>query len=123
MEVHGQSDEQASANMAEFALRSLATMVNANPAITLRGKVPNLGSRLNIKKRFCYSLLIVNVAGHLILLVTAIMTRSVIKMDNSYVETTKFLSGKRDFTLREDPAQLSRKHGADNEMTNIGLDG
>ena len=79
--------------MAEFALRSLATMVEENPVISLPGKVPQLGSHLTIIEPFCFTLLGCIVAGHLLLfIVMALCTKSVVKTDDSYMEIAKLLS-------------------------------
>ena len=42
------SAEKAGANIAEFAIRSLATMVARNPPLYIEGTVPHLGSRLSV---------------------------------------------------------------------------
>lgn len=47
-DIHHQDAEKAGANIAEFAIGSLATMVNRNPPIYINGTVPHLGSRLSI---------------------------------------------------------------------------
>ena len=79
--------------MAEFALRSLATMVEENPVISLPGTVPQLGSHVTIIKKFCLGLLGGIVAGHLLLfIVIALCTKSVVKTDDSYMDIAKLLS-------------------------------
>lgn len=45
-EVHYKTKEMVGANMAEFALGSLSTMVSQNPAILIGGTIPFLSSRL-----------------------------------------------------------------------------
>ena len=101
LDVHGLPDERAGANMAEFALRSLAAMVEGNPVISLPGKVPQLGSHLTIHKCFCLGILSAIMAGHLARSnFTSLMTISVEKIDPDYVEIAKLLS-ERVFASRE----------------------
>ena len=92
-EVHNLPDERASANMAEFALRSLAGMVEANPVISLPGKVPHLGSHLTIHKSF-YGILIILVFGHLAFCIVGIRLKmkSVEPKDDSYTGIARLLS-------------------------------
>lgn len=47
-DVHHHDAETAGANIAEFAIGSLATLVSRNPPIYINGMVPYLGSRLSI---------------------------------------------------------------------------
>ncbi len=47
-DVHHHDAETAGANIAEFAIGSLATLVSRNPPININGMVPYLGSRLSI---------------------------------------------------------------------------
>ena len=91
--------------MAEFALRSLAAMVEGNPVISLPGKVPHLGSRLTIHDGFCIGILISITAVHLALfLMILAMTRSVAIRDDSYVEIARLLSKRfsasREYTVQ-----------------------
>ena len=92
-EVHYLPDERASANMAEFALRSLAGMVEANPVISLPGKVPHLGSHLTIYKPF-YGILITLIVGHLAFCIVGIRLKmkSVEPKDDSYTGIARLLS-------------------------------
>ena len=79
--------------MAEFALRSLATMIETNPVISLPGTVPHLGSHLTVFKKFCLGLLGGIVAAHLFLLIAiALCTKSVVKTDDSYTDIANLLS-------------------------------
>ena len=93
-EVHNLSDERASANMAEFALRSLAGMVEANPVISLPGKVPHLGSHLTINSRFCLGMVIPLIVGHLAFCIVGIRlkTKTVEPKDDSYTGIARMLS-------------------------------
>lgn len=63
-DIHGYSAERAGANIAEFAIGSLATMVSRNPRIYIDGKVPNLGSKLSINAVGFGALLACIVAVH-----------------------------------------------------------
>ena len=74
--------------MAEFALGSLATMVEVNPRIQIPGHVPYLGSRLNIfQRRIPFLILLFSIpVTHLILLVVTLwFTRSVVVADDSFM--------------------------------------
>ena len=70
-EVHGHNASKVGANMAEAALGSLATMVYKNPRINITGTVPYLGSKLNVRVKYFYSLLIVILVVHTIVFVSA----------------------------------------------------
>lgn len=79
--------------MAEFALRSLAAMVEGNPTISLPGKVPHLGSHLTVHKGFCNNILLFIVLGHLALIaMIPAMARTVVLRDDSYVQIAGLLS-------------------------------
>lgn len=121
-EVHDKPDEQAGANMAEFALRSLAKMAETNPIINLPGRVPQLGSNLTIHKTFCYSLLGCIMAMHLVLCVgIALGTKSVVKTDDSPEKIAKLLQD-GDFVSKEH-ARLLRKSWPGYEVTEMGSGG
>ena len=47
-EIHYKSPDEVGANMAEFAMKSLTTMINNNPPIQANGSLPHLGSRLTV---------------------------------------------------------------------------
>ena len=82
--------------MAEFALRSLATMAERNPSIRISGRVPHLGSRLNIYYHWHYvvALLACIIGLHVALLVaTAWVTKSVIVTDDSVMAIARLLNG------------------------------
>ena len=93
-EVHYLPDERAGANMAEFALRSLAVMVEANPVISLPGQVPHLGSHLTIHKSFCYGILIALTVGHLAFCSWGfrLQKKSAEPRDDSYTGIARLLS-------------------------------
>ena len=121
-EVHGLPDEQASANIAEFALRSLAKMAEKNPIISLPGQVPQLGSKLTIHRTFCYILLGIIMAMHLALCIgIALGTKSVVKTDDSPEKIAKLLQD-GDFVSKEH-ARLLQKSWPGYEMTEMGSDG
>ena len=61
-DVHGKPTDEVGANMAEFALGSIATMASNNPAIQTLGQLPTLGSRLKVTWAFATALL-VSIAG------------------------------------------------------------
>ena len=61
-DIHGKPTDEVGANMAEFALGSIATMASNNPAIQIPGHLPTLGSRLEVTWAFAIALL-VSIAG------------------------------------------------------------
>lgn len=63
-DVHGHDAETAGANVAEFAIGSLATMVSRNRRISINGKVPHLGSKLSMNPVGFGALLACIVAVH-----------------------------------------------------------
>ena len=94
-EIHGQPDERVSENMAEFALRSLVTMVEGNPHISVSGRVPQLGSHLEINKPFCYSILGSIIVVHLItVMVIALVTKTVFRTEDTFEAIANLLKEK-----------------------------
>ena len=93
-EVHFLPDERVRANMAEFALRSLAGMVEANPVISLPGQVPHLGSHLTVHKFYCYGILFVLAVGHTAFFIWGfrLQRKSVEPRDDSYTGIARLLS-------------------------------
>lgn len=95
--------------MAEFALRSLATMAEQNPSIQFPSRVPHLGSRLTIYSgwRYVGALLACIVGVDFALLITIVwMTKSVVVTDDSNVVIARLLNGvTKDF---EEKATLLR---------------
>ena len=80
--------------MAEFALRSLATMAELNPSIQIPGNVPYLGSRLEVYNHWLnpIALLLIIVGLHLILLLASIwMIRSVVVTNDSSTGIARLL--------------------------------
>ncbi|KAL8955855.1 MAG: hypothetical protein Q9193_006438 [Seirophora villosa] len=95
-ETHGQPDTQVGANMAQFALRSIAAMADRNPRIKLPGRVPHLGSRLNVYNGWLYVavLLACIVGAHFLLFVgTAWSARSVVVVKDSHMAIARWLEG------------------------------
>ena len=81
-EIHFLSIEEIGANMARFAIQSLATMVLRNPAIRIRGSVPYLGSRLVVHWQYFIALLSCIVGVHFVLFaVTVLWVTKVAKGD------------------------------------------
>ncbi len=81
--------------MAEFALRSLATMAERNHFIRISGRVPHLGSRLSIYNhwRYVIALLACIIGVHFALLVaSAWVTKSVVVPDDSFVAIAGLLN-------------------------------
>ena len=80
--------------MAEFAIRSLVTMIKENPSIRMHSQVPRLGSRLEIHMKSCIALLSCFVVVHLILWVTVWrLTCSVVVTDDSFVAIARLFRG------------------------------
>lgn len=66
-ELHSQDAQTAGANMAEFAIRSLATMAYRNPPIQVPGLVPYLGTSLNVNWEYVVPLCVFIIAVQLAL--------------------------------------------------------
>ena len=66
-DVHGKPTDEVGANMAEFALGSIATMASNNPPIQIPGYLPTLGSRLEVTWAFAIALLVSIVGMHSVL--------------------------------------------------------
>lgn len=116
-ETPSHSDEKAGANMAEFALRSLATMAERNPSIRISGQVPHLGSRLSIYNhwRYVVALLACIIGVHFALLVaSAWVTKSVVVPDDSFLAIARLLNerGRR----REDD-KIERHQQGEGQIT------
>lgn len=82
--------------MAEFALRSLATMAERNPSIQFSSRVPHLGSRLKIYNhwRFVGALLACIVGVDFALMIAiAWITKSVVVTDDSNAVIARLLNG------------------------------
>lgn len=73
LEIHHHTPEQVGANMAKFALLSLATMVRRNPSVQIRGRVPYLGSRLTVYWQYFIALLSCIVGVHFALFVVIVL--------------------------------------------------
>lgn len=91
-EIHFHTADEVGANMAEFAIGSLATMASKNPRIPIHGTVPHLGSRLHVYWPYAIALCL-SIAGiHLALfLATVITTKGVISKDDSNLSTARLL--------------------------------
>ena len=74
-DIHFRQADQVGADVAEFAIGSLATMAYTNPLIQLPGLVPYLGSRLQVHWDYIISLLAGIAAVHLILFVSAVVLK------------------------------------------------
>lgn len=72
-EIHWHSPDEVGANMAKFALHSLATMVLRNQGIRIPGSVPYLGSRLNVYWRYFIPLLSCIVGVHFLLMLVVVV--------------------------------------------------
>ena len=80
--------------MAEFALRSIATMAERNKIIRIPGQVPHLGSQLQVFNdwRYTDALLACIVGLQLFLLVSSLwLTRSVVVLDDSNFVVARLL--------------------------------
>lgn len=72
-EIHYHSPDEVGANMAKFALHSLATMVHRNQVIRIPGSVPYLGSRLNVYWQYFIPLLSCIVGVHFLLMLVVVV--------------------------------------------------
>ena len=102
--------------MAEFALGSLATMVEVNPTIQISGHVPYLGSRLNVYHHWgpVLAFLIVIPVAHFVLLVaTVFYTKKVVVADDSFISITRLLNDTKRHTQGEGQATEETAHNSD----------
>ncbi|KAL8923166.1 MAG: hypothetical protein Q9208_004729 [Pyrenodesmia sp. 3 TL-2023] len=91
-EVHGQSTSQVGANMARFAIGSIAEMAAANSRIQVQGSVPHLGSHLEIHWGYVLALFMGIITTHLVLFLSAIMAiRKVAIKDDSFLAIARLL--------------------------------
>ncbi|KAL8650399.1 MAG: hypothetical protein Q9210_003853 [Variospora velana] len=97
-DTYGHKDAQVGINMAEFAIRTIAAMAEQNPRIDVEGRVPHLGSRLNVSNHWRYTgvLLACIVGAQFLLFVgTAWTSRSVVVVKDSHLAIARWLgSGK-----------------------------
>ena len=70
-DVHGKPSDEVGANMAEFALGSIATMGSNNPSIQIPGHLPTLGSQLKVTWSFAIALLVSILGFHTLLFALA----------------------------------------------------
>ncbi|KAL8829650.1 MAG: hypothetical protein Q9191_001901 [Dirinaria sp. TL-2023a] len=91
-EVHFKNADAVGANMAEFAIGSISTLVTRNPQIAMQGTVPYLGSRIRVLWGYAIPLL-VSIAGvHLVLFATVVYaSRVVVIRDDSNLSTARLL--------------------------------
>ena len=86
-ETHHRDAKGVGADMAEFAIGSLATMASLNPRIQMVGSVPYLGSHLTVCWRDVIALFVCIVGIHFALFASAIWATRVvvIKDDSTYL--------------------------------------
>ena len=91
-EVHGQNASRVGANMARFAIVSIAEMAAANSRIQVRGLVPRLGSHLEIHWEYAVTLFVGVIITHLVLFLSAIVAiRKVAIKDDSFLVIARLL--------------------------------
>ncbi|KAI9889431.1 MAG: hypothetical protein M1814_005294 [Vezdaea aestivalis] len=91
-EVHFQNKSKVGANMAEFAIGSIAEMARRNPRITVNGIVPRMGTSVQIYWRYAIPLLVFIAAFQAVLFISVwIATRDVILRENSYVAISRVM--------------------------------
>ena len=82
--------------MAEFAIRSLATMAERNPSVQIPGHVPQLGYHLEIYNNWLYFAAVLGliIILHATLSVAAAwISRRVVVIDDSFVAIARLLNG------------------------------
>lgn len=91
-EIHNHRTDEVGANMAAFALGSLASMATRNPTIQVPGLVPILGFNLSIHWNYVLALCLCIVAAHFIIFATAIYnSRLVVIKDESNISIARLL--------------------------------
>ncbi|KAL9622285.1 MAG: hypothetical protein Q9160_003296 [Pyrenula sp. 1 TL-2023] len=71
-DIHFKTPDEIGANMAEFALISIATMASKNPSVQIAGSLPHLGKQLDIEWAAALVLLLGIAGVHLVLFLLAI---------------------------------------------------
>ncbi|KAL8910662.1 MAG: hypothetical protein Q9171_004078 [Xanthocarpia ochracea] len=91
-EIHYQNASHVGANMARFAIGSIAEMAATNPRIQVQGLVPYLGSHLEIHWKYVGVLFVGIITTHLILFLSAILAiRKVAIKDDSFLAIARLL--------------------------------
>lgn len=91
-EVHNHRIDEVGANMASFALGSLASMATRNPTFEAEGLVPILGYNLSIHWNYVIALCACIVGIHFVLFAAAVYTsRLVIIKDDTNLSTARLL--------------------------------
>ncbi|KAL8642578.1 MAG: hypothetical protein Q9226_008494 [Calogaya cf. arnoldii] len=91
-EIHHKNTSHVGANMARFAIGSIAEMAAANSRIQVQGLVPHLGSHLEIHWEYVVPLLIGIITTHLVLFLSAILaTRKFVIKDDSFLAIAHLL--------------------------------
>lgn len=91
-EVHNHRIDEVGANMASFALGSLASMATRNPTFEVEGLVPILGYNLSIHWNYVIALCACIVGIHFVLFAAAVYTsRLVIIKDDTNLSTARLL--------------------------------
>ncbi|KAL9000503.1 MAG: hypothetical protein Q9169_000796 [Polycauliona sp. 2 TL-2023] len=91
-EIHSDDPKEVGANMARFAIGSIAEMASANSQIQVPGLVPHLGSHLEIHWAYVISLFAGIIITHLCLILSAILaTQKVVIKDDSCLAISRLL--------------------------------
>ncbi|KAL9012827.1 MAG: hypothetical protein Q9173_002436 [Seirophora scorigena] len=91
-EIHWHNATHVGANMAKFAIGSIAQMAAANPPIQVSGSVPKLGSHLEIRWGYAAALFAGIIVTHLVLFLSAILaTRKIAIKDDSFLAIARLL--------------------------------
>ena len=91
-EIHYANPDLVGANMAEFAMKSLVTMINNNPTIRTNGSLPHLGSRLSINWRFAGALSVWILAIQFAIFAVVVHTAQVVVVkDDTSLSTARLL--------------------------------
>ncbi|KAL8847561.1 MAG: hypothetical protein Q9221_007420 [Calogaya cf. arnoldii] len=92
-EIHTSDPKDVGANMARFAIGSIAEMASANSQIQVLGLVPHLGSHLEIHWEYVIGLFAGIVITHLLLILSATLAvRKVAIKDDSFLAIARLLT-------------------------------
>lgn len=87
LEIDTRDPDEVGALMAEFAIRSIATMASQNRLIRLPGLTPKLGASLQVKRLWSPLLLVIGILAFqaLLIAVTMFFARNVVIPEDSHI--------------------------------------
>ena len=91
-EIHQKTAEQVGANMASYALSSLAWMATHNPTFSYEGLTPVLGYNLSVHWSYVIEIAVTIVVVHFVFFMVAIyLSRLVVIKDDTFLSAARLL--------------------------------